>query len=155
MLREIPEWLRKEREAVAARVTAMSPEDAAARKEFYRERSADRARRKAARIEAAAFINQRLMLGDKPEEIAKALGVTVGALRARRWGHVLFERKGYRRVPVWLADRDVAELDAIAAEMGVAQTKAFCLLIEAVFQDRAFVARRTLGLRQKKDRAAA
>jgi hypothetical protein len=58
-------------------------------------------------------------------------------------------------LPAWVRDRDVAELDDLAKELGLSREKAFSLLIEAVLQDKGFVARRTLGVRQKKDRAAA
>ena len=155
MPRDIPDWLLKEREAKAARMAALSPEERAARKAYHIKRMADRSQRRAERVKIALFINQRAMHGDKPEDIAKELGVTVGSLRSRRWGHALLERKGFRRLPAWVCDGDVAELDDLAKDLGLSREKAFSLLIKVVLQDNGYIARRTLCLRQKKAEAVA
>ena len=157
MPREIPEWLRLQREGAARAAEALTVEEAAERRAYWAERRAERSQKAAYRAKIALFVNQRLMHGDKPDEIAKETGVSLAALRkrARRWGHALFERKGFRRVTAWVRDSLVVELDAIAAEMEITRDKAFMLLVEDVLRDKAFIARRTLGLRQKKAEAVA
>lgn len=134
---DVPLWKAKLRAGRAAALASLTIEEEAERAaEDFAERHA-RASRRAARSGQALLVNQRTLLGDTPAEIAARLGIGVAALRARarRWGHSLVQRAGYRRVSAWIADRHVRALDALAAEAGLSREKALEALLAATFAD--------------------
>ena len=140
---EIPSWKVKLRASRIAALAALTPAEAAQRAADAAAARAERGERRAARAAQALHINQRIVLGDKPEEFAEHLGVTVDAVRkrARRWGHALMQRSGFRRLSAWVADRHVRALDALASDAGLSREKVLEEILAALLGD-AIAARR-------------
>ena len=121
-----PTWREKMRAARRAALAALSPGEAAQRVADDMAAWAERSARREAKAAQALLVNQRVLLGDTPEEIAARIGITVRNLRhrARRWGHALMQRKGFRRLSVWVSSAHVETLDRLAAAWGVSREKA-------------------------------
>jgi hypothetical protein len=146
MPHDLPSWKAKLREARAAALASMTPEEAAQREADDAARRGWRAERRAARAAEALLVNQRAFLGDTPEEIAARLGITSDGLRkrARRWGHVLVQREGFRRLSAWVANRHVWMLDTLTAETGLSRDKVLETILAAILGD-PVAARRIVG----------
>jgi hypothetical protein len=131
MSHEPPTWKTKLRAFRLTALASLTPEEAEARVAADRAEVAARALRREARAAQALLINQRAALGDTPEEIAGRVGISVAALRrrARRAGHFLAQRKGFRRLAAWVSNRHVETLDRLAATWGMSREKALEELI--------------------------
>lgn len=126
-------WKTKLRAARLSALESFTPDEEAERINAAAAERAERAERRAVKSAQALFINQRAAIGDTPHEIAARVGIGVAALRARarRWGHALTQRAGYRRLSSWVADRHVRVLDVIAADAGLSREKALEALVAA------------------------
>ncbi len=152
MAAEVSSWKERLRAARLATLASLTPEEAAERMAADAAERAARAERRGARIAKALLINQRAALGDKPQEIAARLGISMPALRARgrRWGHALVQRAGFRRLSAWVADRHVRALDALSADAGVSREKALEAILAAVLGEGATIARRIVAPAKKR-----
>jgi hypothetical protein len=65
------------------------------------------------------------------------------------WGLPIAARRGSRRLPAWIPDAHVAELDELARDMGIDRGRAVEALLRAMLMDGAAVARRSLGVRRR------
>lgn len=95
--------------------------------------------------ERARRINDLCIAGATPDEIAADVGITTDALwkLRRRWGHPIAQRKGARRVFVWIADPCVSAFDRYAADIGADdRTRALGVLVNAILNDDPETARR-------------
>jgi hypothetical protein len=148
-------WKSKLQAGRLAALASLTPEEAAQRAADDAAERRARAERKAAKAEQAALVNQRLALGDTPEEIAGRLGITLRALqaRARTWGHALAQRAGFRRLSAWVAERHVRQLDALAAEAGLTREQALERIAAAILGD-GVAARRIVQPAKKRQGAA-
>ncbi len=90
-------------------------------------------------------INTLIIQGATPDEIAADLGVTVDAVwkLRRRWGHALAQRRGARRLFVWVADSHVETIDRMAADQGADRARALSALVEGILSRNADEARLT------------
>lgn len=134
---DVPTWKTKLRAGRLATLAGLTPvEEAQRAADDAAERHA-RAGRRAKKAAEALLINQRAVLGDTPQEISERLGIGVAGLRgrARRWGHALMQRAGYRRLSSWVADRHVRMLDALATDAGLSREKALEAILAATFAD--------------------
>lgn len=138
------DWREILRSARRSAIASLTTEQAAALAANDAEVRAARAARKAAKLERTLFINQRLAHGDTVEEIAEAIGMKERGLRylAARSGHAVMARKGFRRLAAWVSHKDVAALDALAAENGVTREKMLGIITADALASGAFVARR-------------
>lgn len=152
---------RAKSELLKARIDALAALPAELRGALAREakdRIAQRSERRRLQVARALFVGQRLVIGDKPEEVAEKLKTSVGALRGfcSRWAVTLVQRAGFRRLHAWVADRHVTQLDKLAEDAGIPREKALERIISAAFADGAFVARRVvLPVKSLAERAAA
>lgn len=148
-------WRAKLRAGRLAALATLTADEAAQRAADDAAERHARAQRRAAKAEQALLVNQRLVLGDTPEEIAGRIGVTLRALqaRARTWGYALAQRAGFRRLSAWVADRHVRQLDALAAEAGMNREKALERIVAAVLGD-LVASRRIVGVSEKRRAAA-
>lgn len=134
---DVPLWKAKLRAGRLATLASLTPEEEAQRAADDAAERRARASRRAQKAAEALLVNQRAVLGDTPQEIAGRLDIGVAALRgrARRWGHALMQRAGYRRLSSWIADRHVRLLDALAVEVGLSREKVLEALLAAALAD--------------------
>jgi hypothetical protein len=132
------------RAARLATIALMTPEENAARIAADAARATGRTLRRRERVAQALLVNQRLSIGDKPEEISARLKISLRSLQrhAKRWGHALVQRAGFRRVSAWVADRHVTQLDKLALEAGVSREKVLERILADALADGAHIARR-------------
>lgn len=155
---EFPSWKEKLRIARASALASLTDEEVKAREADDAANRARRAANNAGRAAQALLVNQRLSLGDKPDEISARLDISLRGLqhRAKRWGHALMQRAGFRRLSAWVADRHVSALDRLAADTGLPRDKALERLLAAALADGGHIARRMIApVKSVAERAAA
>ena len=97
--------------------------------------------------ERARRINGLCLQGKTPEEIAAEIGITVDALWSLRvrWGFPLSQRRGARRLFVWVADSHIEAIDRLAVDCDGDRSKALAGIVAGVLAENDSIARKTLA----------
>lgn len=149
---DAPSWRVKLSEARKVGWLSLTPEErevAAADRRVAREKK--KARRRLIKDRRRLIVDMAVG-GAKVEEIVAFIGMKAKEIRYQVAG-LIAERKGFRRLFVWIADEHVAALDGVARDLGIDRGRALERLLAAVLADGGHVARRTMGVRRKAEAA--
>lgn len=145
---DAPSWRVKLSEARKVGWLSLTPEErevAAADRRVAREKK--KARRRLIKDRRRLIVDMAVG-GAKVEEIIAVIGMKAKEIRYQVAG-LIAERKGFRRLFVWIADEHVAALDAVARDLGIDRGRALERLLAEMLANDGFMVRRDLRIRRR------